>query len=664
MESFASLTRKEGGTLDEFADREVGCLIDYLAEYLGNEKEDFRHLYVGERVKITYVAGDSVEARNRRVATLLDSDRRALLASLRDYLPEDALKSMDSFFDVSIGLFDRASFRELRVLLIGDCLYLDVMAFLTGLAANDGITLLPHYITFRDMLKVRDEVRALKGMRFDVVFFSPFTYDMHPAFGQCFASSSAFEMATTTFDRLAPLMSEVEQVMDAVASTFECPLFVHNTIALVRGHPVKRAMKSLLTFMTRRRVRRFIDTWLRTYISRRRVDQVTEMYCFDESSLLVDSSAYELGAFYYDHVLQHPAAMGRAVAHRYADICSVIAHLLKKKLIVCDLDNTLWEGVIGEGPVTHFVDRQEILLRLAGNGVVLAICSKNDPARVHWNGGVMSEKDFVQSEISWEPKVHAFPRMENRLNLKMKDFVFLDDRRDEREMVSSVYPQIVTIDPAESGTWHRLSLWGDLLGTGSVMNRTRMYQERAEREAFVDEVAGVTEPADRAALYRELELRLVITRPEARALKRISELINRTNQFNMQGSRTSTRELMAWHADGAYHILQGSMSDRFGDMGVVCVLIAVEGEQYIDVSIFVLSCRVFGYGVETAMLNHLKRLAGVAGKRIVGRHLATPHNAPCQNVYRDNGFEISDGAWVYSGFEAVEDPAWLTVSAP
>ncbi|MEO8308110.1 MAG: HAD-IIIC family phosphatase [Pseudomonadota bacterium] len=661
VEAFALLTRQWQGPVEELLEREVACLIDYLDEYFGHDNEDFRHLYIGERLKITYRSGASLAERNALMTSLLKNDKRLIGSVLRGLVSVDAIAQVDNFFDEALSLFSGLHSRELRILLIGDCLYLDVMAFLTGLTAADGIALHPHYITYRDMRKVLQELKASKEPQFDLVFFSPFTYDASPIFGQCLAMSSAFDKATTMFDKLAPLLSEVEQVIDHLAATVECPIFIHNTIAVDRSAAAKRALKGVSTHYSRRRVCHLINTWIRTCIAKPRDAQLGNLHCFDERELLREYSWYRLGSTYYKQILQHPAVMGSAVARGYSRICAVVAIYLKKKLVVCDLDNTLWEGVIGEGAVRHYMDRQTMLRSLKEKGVVLAISSKNDPKRVHWDGALLSDKDFVHSEISWEPKVEAFTRIEKRLNLKMKDFIFLDDREDERELVGNRYPQVSALDPGDTEVWARISLWNELLGKMPTIDRTRMYRERAAREALLDSLHIEATPSNRAALYSGLGLRLELSRPKSGDLKRLAELISRTNQFNTLGSRTGSRELDRWSSDSAYHLLQGRVADKFGDMGIVCAIVAQEVDQDIDIAIFVLSCRVFGYGIETAALNHFKRLAIKSAKRVTGRIVNTQFNEPCRNVFAENGFELVDGRWEYSGKDDTSDPDWLAV---
>ncbi len=661
---FAEQIKKESesSNLDAFVERELICLIDYLQEYLGNGNPEFRDLYVGERMKMAYVEGDSTEERNQRIAALLESDRDLLGKALNGQLSKEAAEALEEFYTDLIVLFTREFKTELSILFVGDCYFLDVMAFLGGKAAQGGIAIRPHFVTSHYMAEVASDLRALaKESSFDLVFFSPFTYEKHHEFIWFLNPSNVLPGVRKLCSKVFPMLSDVEEVIDVFASHYDCPVYVHNTAALIRGDFKKRLFKNLITWVKRRQVRTMVDEWLVSYLAKKNRETFQHLYRFDELELLRSHSEMELGSVYYWHPIQHPAAMGKAVANQYAKICNAVAHLLKKKMVVCDLDNTLWDGVIGEGAVTHYQDRQETLKRLKAKGVLLAINSKNDPANVHWDGGVLSEDDFVFANINWEPKVNGFPLMEQELNLKMKDFVFVDDRRDERELVRQAFPMVKALDATNPQVWEWFEIWEMLLDADTSVDRTQMYKDRENRKSFVEGSGKPSKGLDRAKMFRELELKLTVTYSEQRDLKRVTELINRTNQFNMQGSRTTFSEVSEWHRTADFHVLQAQMSDRFGDMGVVCVLVVRESELELEIPVFVLSCRVFGYGVETAMLNQIKLLAASRGKRVVGRYVSTPQNMPCKDVYAQNGFEDEDGLWVFASFGECKDPEWLDV---
>ncbi len=281
---------------------------------------------------------------------------------------------------------------------------------------------------------------------------------------------------------------------------------------------------------------------------------------------------HDLGRMFYDSDLQHPAAMGKWIAEQYRDVLAVHAHLMKKKLVVCDLDNTLWKGVIGEGAVEHYADKQRILKSLIAKGVVLAINSKNDPKNVKWDGGVLCADDFVCSQINWENKVGNLKRIAEYLNLKSKDFVFIDDRADEREMVNMAMPEVFTLDATADRSWRLLDLWSQyLVGPGRNRPHAVLQAEGTARQFPARPDRRRRRP--RQSCSRNWASSSPCVTPKSPDFKRVAEFINRTNQFNTCGSRTSLREVTDWLAVGNRRILVVDCGDKFGSMGTICIAI-------------------------------------------------------------------------------------------
>ena len=458
--------------------------------------------------------------------------------------------------------------------------------------------------------------------------------------------------------------NETRETLDLLADLYDCPIHVHNSAAVIREESAaKRRVRLAATMRIRAMARQQVNALLQDRVARRNGESYRHLYVFDEERMVRAVGEFEAGAYFHRTPLQHPAVMGRILAQAYVDIVYVNAWLLKKKVVVCDLDNTLWDGVIGEGAVRHHHERQQSLKSLKRKGAVLAIASKNDPANVHWRGGTLGDDDFVCAAISWDPKVQGMRRIQATLNLKMKDYVFIDDREDERELVALTYPDIVCMDATAPSTWRRIDLWCELLDDDLEMDRTLMYRQREERKAFIRE--DVSSDEERAALFASLQLTLTITRARSDDLKRVAELINRTNQFNLEGSRTNFNEVAQWHESPDHVILTGQTADRFGDMGTTCVAVVRFRADRLELLPFVLSCRVFGYGIERAMLNHIKAVAARRGaRRIVGHHVETPHNAPCRSFLADNGFRADGGAWIFEVGNDASPPnaAWLAIT--
>ncbi len=340
------------------------------------------------------------------------------------------------------------------------------------------------------------------------------------------------------------------------------------------------------------------------------------------------------------------------------------ADLVGKKVVVCDLDNTLWKGEIGEGKVEHFLDAQRTLKALRKKGVLLTINSKNDPRNVHWEGAALAPDDFVDMQINWDSKVVNMRRTQEALNLKFKDFVFIDDRADQRSLVQEAIPEIHVLDATSLRTWKQLVVWAAALPDDPETDRTLQYRQRREREGFIAATAEAEE--DQTALFAKLEIRVEIRPAKDSELGRVTELINRTNQFNLAGSRTSLKEIREWHASPGKRVVVVDASDKFGPMGLICAtLLDLTGHE-ISIPVFVLSCRVFGYGIEHAVLSAIKRLAhgelGGKNRPIRGAYRETAHNEPCRRMYPESGFSREDGSWVIREVDDREYPGWLAVT--
>jgi FkbH-like protein len=260
-----------------------------------------------------------------------------------------------------------------------------------------------------------------------------------------------------------------------------------------------------------------------------------------------------------------------------------------------------------------------------------------------------------------------------QLNLTNQSFLFLDDRAEERAMMVEAMPNVTAIDPESPATWRRLALMARLLPPQGQEDRTELYHQRSERQAALAVSTG--EPEEQVEMLRRLEF---LIRPRAASkedLGRVVDLVNRTNQFNLCDSRTTLAEATRWLQSPAHRVLVVEALDKFGSMGTVCVAVLVKSGACLDIAVFVLSCRVFGYGVETSLLNTVKRIAGyTSGAHISptdsiqplvirGRYIETAANGPCSKVYLEHGFRFEGDIWTYRGGSPIVDPEWLTVVA-
>jgi FkbH-like protein len=660
---WAALAESQAGARDEYLTTHFQVFADYLTEYFARNDETFRSLFIGESVKALYEPALDGPAKKAHALEVLGAQREQLRMLFDGRLPAAASARVEEFLqDVQRTLVADCP-RTQRLLLVGDCVFLDILPFIVGELMKVGVSLVPEYVTSKNVTVLHDELRKASALKFDLVFFSPFSYEFSPSYAQLLQWRHALTTDSAVRDVVVQTWSETRGTIDLLADLFDCPIHVHNSAAIIREeNAVKRVVKLKATAKIRASARRQVNQLLLQHVASKNAEAFEHLFVLDEERIVAEVGEAEAGAYFYKSPLQHPARLGQILSREYVDLIFVNAWLSKRKVVVCDLDNTLWDGVIGEGAVAHFHDRQKTLLALKAKGVVLAINSKNDPANVHWWGGTLGDDDFVSAAISWDPKVEGMQRIQSALNLKIKDYVFVDDREDERELMHMTYPAIACVDATDPATWRRFALWARLLEDDLEMDRTLMYKQREERKAFVKE--DVASDEDRAALFTSLGLELTISVAKTEDLKRTAELINRTNQFNLEGSRVTFKEVTDWHHSPDHVIVLGQTRDRFGDMGTTCVAVVhVEGSQ-MRLLPFVLSCRVFGYGIEHGVMHHLLDVARARGvKRISGRYVETPQNSPCREFLAESGFAHDGDLWIREpASPGPKFPEWLKVS--
>jgi len=660
-EKFAASHESLGAEV--FVDRETIGLIDYFIQYIREDDPSWRNLYVGERLKQLHWPPDSLDEIIERRERVFTADRDALLKLLSQDLAPDQLDELASRFNNLRELVTTGarSSKEVSILLVGDCLFLDVSTFLASPLLDQGITLRPVFVTSKNPVELRSTLRGLAAQKFDLVCYSPYTYEFSVLFAQTHYLTGALS-SPQSLKRLArEAHLQIAPIIHLLSSQFDCTVFVHTT-ANIRRHAstLGSYAKNFATLVARKIAAKEANALLTQELKELNAVTPNPVVLVDELSLVAKYGELELAKKFYDSEPVHPTHMSQRLSETYTDIISSIKHLLGKKVVVLDLDNTLWYGIIGEGSVQNDHRRQRVLQILRQKGILLAIASKNDPRNVHWRGALLQENDFVASQINWDPKPVNIKRIAGELNLKPKDFVFIDDRPDELEMVRLASPGIHCMDATSESTWRTLDWWAEALPSQTDADRTQMYLERKLRQQHLDETAGNESQQD---LLATLGLRVEIRPVAQKDLLRAAELINRTNQFNTCGTRVSNQGFAAWNDSARHHILVAEASDKFGGMGIISVMVLEEAGNTLNIAAWVLSCRVFGFGIETAMLNQVQRIADrLEIRNLRGLLVETPSNQPCRNVYASNGFVSNGKDWELQVSEIPPDPAWLSVS--
>ena len=348
-----------------------------------------------------------------------------------------------------------------------------------------------------------------------------------------------------------------------------------------------------------------------------------------------------------DHVREHLAHIPYRSAYFHTLATIAMRHLHRKlaprrKLVAVDCDNTLWAGVVGEvGPDgVRFDDGHrllhETLTRLADSGVLIALCSKNEEADV-WRVfetrpdlGLARER-IVTAAINWLPKSANLRAIAERLNLGLDSFIFIDDNPVECAEVRAGCPQVLTLewpqDPARARRLVQHTWELDARDTTAEdRRRTELYKEEFHRQELQTQALTFRD------FLASLDLVVDISPLAPEDLKRASQLTLRTNQFNFTTRRRDEGQVQALVAAGSHQVRTVKVRDRFGDYGLVGLLIAETDEQTLVADTFLLSCRVLGRGVEHRMAAELGRLALESGLSSVRfRVEPTKRNTPARN---------------------------------
>ena len=339
-------------------------------------------------------------------------------------------------------------------------------------------------------------------------------------------------------------------------------------------------------------------------------------------------------------------------AHNLANIIKSIFGKNKKALAL-DLDNTLWGGVVGDdgvdgieigqetGLAQSYYEFQSYLRQVKSLGIVLTVCSKNDHenaiAGLNHPEGVLRPDDFVLIKANWENKHQNIAQIAADLGILPESIVFVDDNPAEREIVRTQLPGVAVpqMDEVESYITNldRSGFFEVTVFNEDDLKRNEMYKKNVLRSA---QIAAF---GDYGEYLKSLEMHAIIDDFVPVYLARITQLTNKSNQFNLTTKRYTTPEMEAIYQSGEYIRLYGKLIDKFGDNGVVSVVIGHQNGEVLDVELWLMSCRVLKRDMELAMLDTLVEKCRQAGiRRIRGYYYPTPKNHMVEKLYETFGF--------------------------
>lgn len=384
------------------------------------------------------------------------------------------------------------------------------------------------------------------------------------------------------------------------------------------------------------------------------------------------SAAYGLDKWadpFYWHMYKYCMCM-QAIPEFAYNLSNIIKAVFgkNKKALVLDLDNTLWGGIVGDDGVEKLEIGQETSLGQVYSefqgyikaqkdiGVMLNISSKNEEenamAGLEHPEGTLKPEDFLLIKANWEPKSRNILDIASEMNILPDSLVFVDDNPAEREIVRQQAEGVAVPEIGQPEQYiHILDRSGFFEVTGiseDDRKRNEMYKANLMREKQQTSFADYTE------YLRSLEMRAAIKAFEPVYMARIAQLTNKSNQFNLTTKRYTQSEIEQAAASPGYITLYGKLEDKFGDNGVVSVVIGEKKEGTLHIVLWIMSCRVLKRDMEYAMMDRLVEECQKSGiHTIKGYYYPTAKNNMVRNFYELQGFtkteEDAEGntAWQY-----------------
>lgn len=349
-----------------------------------------------------------------------------------------------------------------------------------------------------------------------------------------------------------------------------------------------------------------------------------------------------------------------AVAKLTVDTISAIEGTFKKCLIL-DLDNTVWGGIIGDDGLNNiqvgglgagkaFTQLQQWAKELKNRGIILCVASKNtehiamEPFEKHPDM-VLRMEDISVFMANWDNKVKNIQRIQEILNIGFDSMVFVDDNPFERNMVRENLPAVTVPElPEDPSLYLDYLLSLNLFETASVSDndeiRTHQYRQEAKRVAAQQYFENEDE------YLKSLDMVATIEGLTDFNLPRVAQLTQRSNQFNLRTERFTEEEMLQFSKDSNNSILNFQLADKYGDHGLIAIIMLQQQGKEMFINNWIMSCRVLKRGMENFTLNTIVDAAKTVGCTMLkGEYIPTPKNGIVENNYADLGFTFTDNYW-------------------
>lgn len=463
----------------------------------------------------------------------------------------------------------------------------------------------------------------------------------------------------------------------------QCEAFLQSLDSFCTRHPDKVVIANLFAFSSNRWLN-FADVLHPDSLRAREADLNAKLVAIAKTHpnlLLLDldllfrrhgEDALLSDAFWYTARIRHTARMFELLAATIRQATDAHAQRCKKVLVL-DLDDTLWGGIVGEvGPLgvtlsedgngRCYRDFQRCIKAAARTGVLLAIASKNNEADVmevfeQNKMMILRREDFAASSINWRPKVEGIVAIAEQLNLGTDSFVFIDDNPVERDAVQKALPDVTVPDfpsrAEELPTWFEQKVVPTYFGKYAISDeeaaKTEQYRANTARQQLAASF-------DLEKYLAELGIECAISVDDADRVIRAAQMTQKTSQFNLTTRRYEVTDLARFVRSHEHAVLTLDYRDRFGDEGAVALAIVDLAEGRIDT--FLESCRVIGRRVEDRLLDKAIDICRRHGhRRIIGEYIPTRKNQMVAEFYDAHGFvplsKNNDGRVTYE--RAIDD---------
>ena len=413
--------------------------------------------------------------------------------------------------------------------------------------------------------------------------------------------------------------------------------------------------------------------------------QVSNVLVFDYAETVCDFGRldwFDRIAHYHTHASISPKATVK-LADEISRFLSAIFDK-RHKVLAIDLDNTLWHGIVGEDgpdgvivsgqwPGNAYREFQTFLTNLRASGILLVLLSKNNESDVlegfDKNPRMpLSLSDFSARRIDWNDKASNLRSVAQELNLALDSFVFMDDSPLEIALMQEKLPEVDTIH----ATGPPSEFQNLVLSKGKFLSPGLTEEDRDRAASYAAQEVRNTQESrshDLESFLENLQLCLEYRSPISTEIERISQLFQRTNQFNLTTIRYTNSEILSLIENPETTVRIARLEDRFGDYGLVGVIVVRDiGEGFSkEIDSFLMSCRVLGRQVEDGILAKIENdVRASGGRKLIGRYLATKKNSIVANYYQERGFlpgaELGTFCRDLINTEPMNIPAWIKLT--